>query len=101
MSRRTLAQATRIICGDDGAGMKDPQGWVKRQIRKGRFGGMLIGRNWFMDDDEIKSAIETCRRVAQHPVESTSPVEAAPAAAPSSIVDGLTERARRRLRRSA
>jgi len=90
--RHTLAEATYIIVGDDGSGLTDPEGFVARKLRSGRFPGLKIGRNWFMTDADIESAIQTCRR-GKSPAPEV-PVESVPTAAPS-VIDGLSERARR------
>ena len=91
-ARYTLAQATRIICGDD-SGLADPQLWVMRQLRSGRFHGLKIGRNWFMTQANVEAAIDSLRnetKAASKP--ATDPV------ADPRIIDGLSERAKRRLR---
>lgn len=94
MKRHTLAQATRIICGDD-SGLSDPEGWVVRKLRAGRFGGLKIGRNWFMTDADVEAAQAALRNDPQPRPEPE------PASQPVGILDGLSERASRRLRRSA
>jgi hypothetical protein len=94
MKRYTLAQATRIIC-DDNSGLADPQRWVVRQLRSGRFPGLKIGRNWFMTDADIEAAQDTLRN---DPRPILAP-ESAPE--PVGIISGLSERAARRLGRSA
>lgn len=44
------------ICGDD-SGMKDPHGWVVRQIKKGRFEARKVGRHYRMTQEQIDAAI--------------------------------------------
>jgi hypothetical protein len=91
-ARYTLEQATRVIVGDD-SGLADPQLWMMRQLRKGRFHGFKIGRNWFMTQADVEAAIDSLRngtKAASNPV--TDPV------ADPRIIDGLSERAKRRLR---
>ncbi|ODR07298.1 hypothetical protein BHQ21_09600 [Mycobacterium sherrisii] len=44
--RLTLAEATQRLLGDN-HGLKDPERWVAKQLRTGRFRGQKIGRNWF------------------------------------------------------
>ena len=95
MKRHTLAQATRIICGEDGAGLANPQHWVMCKLRAGRFPGLKIGRNWFMTDADIEAALSALRN------DPKALPEPAPAPQPVGIIDGLSERAARRLRRSA
>ena len=91
MSRHNISVAAQLICGDD-SGLTDPRGWVMRQIRRGKFRACKIGRNWFMTDADIDAAKESLYAVAR-----TEPQT--PAAKPvSSVVDGLSAGARRRLR---
>jgi hypothetical protein len=94
VKRHTLAQATHIICGDD-SGLADPQRWVMRQLRSGRFPGRKIGRNWFMTEAHIEAALDT---LDNNPKPQPEP-ELAPQ--PVGIIGGLSERAARRLVRSA
>jgi hypothetical protein len=73
-ARYTLEQATRVIVGDD-SGLADPQLWMMRQLRKGRFHGFKIGRNWFMTQADVEAAIDSLRngtKAASNPV--TDPV---------------------------
>lgn len=94
MKRHTLAQATRIICGED-SGLGDPERWVVRQLRSGRFPGLKIGRNWLMTDADVEAAQATLRN-------DPKPLPAPePAPQPVGIISGLSERAARRLVRSA
>lgn len=93
MKRHTLAQATRIICGED-SGLSDPQGFILRKLRAGRFPGLKIGRNWFMTDADIEAALSALRN-------DPKPLPAPEPEQPAGIISGLSERAARRLRRSA
>jgi hypothetical protein len=97
MSRHTLAEAARIICGED-SGLRNPERWVAMRIWDRRFTGIKIGRRWFMTDADIEAAIETCRRGIS-PQTPAATVETEPAAAVS-IADGLSARAARRRRAS-
>lgn len=90
MKRHTLAQATRIICGEDGAGMANPQHWVMCKLRAGRFPGLKIGRNWFMTDADVEAAQATLRN-------DPKPLPAPEPERPVGIISGLSERAARRL----
>jgi hypothetical protein len=92
VKRYTLAQATRIIVGDD-SGLGDPERWVVRQLRSGRFPGLKIGRNWFMTDADIEAAQATLRNDPKPRPE--------PEPQPVGILGGLSERAARRLIKSA
>jgi hypothetical protein len=89
MARHNLEAATSIIC--QGADLANPELWVARRLRAGIFPGLKIGRDWFMTDADIESAIQTCRRgCAPDPSQSVEE----PAAAVS-ITDGISVRARR------
>jgi hypothetical protein len=90
VKRHTLAQATLIICGEDGAGLIDPEGWLARRLAKGDFGGIKIARRWFMTDADIDAALSALR----------NDPKPKPAPEPEQPV-GLSERAARRLIRSA
>ena len=90
MKRHTLAQATRVIVGDD-SGLADPQGFVLRKLRAGRFGGLKVGRNWFMTDADIESAVSALRN---DPAPQPAPE---PELQPVGIISGLSERAARRI----
>jgi hypothetical protein len=60
MTARTLSldAAVAQICGTD-SGMKDPRGWVLRQIRARRFQAYKIGRHYRMTQAQIDAALET------------------------------------------
>ena len=90
MSRRDLAYAAVVICGD--AGLRDPQRFVSKRLCRGEFRGIKIARQWFMTDADIAAAIETLRNPAPTP----KPADAQPI----SVVDGLSQRSRRRVLRS-
>ncbi len=57
----SLALAARMICGPDGAGIKDPERWVVRRIRAGRFTGRKIGCMYRMTLQDMEDALEVCR----------------------------------------
>jgi excisionase family DNA binding protein len=48
------------ICGPD-SGMKDPRGWVLRQIRAGRFQAYKIGRHYRMSQQQIDAALDALK----------------------------------------
>lgn len=39
--------------------MKDPVGYLKRQIKAGKIPGRHIGHKWYMTDADIKAAVES------------------------------------------
>lgn len=90
--KHPLPEATRRICGDD-SGLKDPERWVMRQLRSGRFRGQKVGRRWFMSDQDIAAAEE-----ALYPAPKVEPAEPDELV---SVVAGLSTRSRRRLKASA
>jgi hypothetical protein len=92
MIRYTLSKAAELICG--GCGLKDPNLWLMRRLRDGRFRGFKVGHNWFMTAADIEAAKESLYA----PAPPTPEPEREPA---SSIIDGLSERSRRRWLRSA
>jgi hypothetical protein len=90
MTRHTLAQATRIICGDN-SGLADPQRWVAQRLRRGTFQGIRINRNWLMTDADIDAAIASLRN------DKPKPLPVAPDPVPAPITAGLSARSARRL----
>jgi hypothetical protein len=91
-ARYTLEQATELICGRD-SGLRNPQRWVAMRLRRGEFGGVKIGRNWFMTHANVEAAIDSLRnetKAASKPVTNR--------VADPRIIDGLSQRAKRRLR---
>lgn len=89
-SAYTLAEAAELICG--GCGLKDPQLWLMRRLRSGRFRGFKVGHNWFMTAADVEAAKES--------LYAPTPLEPEPEPEPesTSIIDGLSPRSRRRLR---
>jgi hypothetical protein len=92
--RYPLPVATQMILGDN-HGLADPERWVAKQLRAGRFRGQKIGRQWFMRGEDIEAA-------------STPAPAPAPAAdkarrhdptdvEPHSIIGGMSARGARRL----
>lgn len=91
MTRHNLAAATHLIVGDD-SGLADPQRWVTRQLKTGRFRGFKIGRQWFMTSEDVAAAQLS---LYPHPDGESKPETAGTG---SRVVDGLSAGARRRLR---
>lgn len=97
VERFPLPEATRMILGDN-HGLADPERWVAKQLRTGRFRGQKIGRNWFMRAVDIEAAEDA---LSPPPTEPTvAPVIAVevPLVHPDILAD-LTPLARRRARR--
>jgi len=99
-TRYRLPEATRLILGND-HGLADPERWVRKQIKLGRFRAQKIGRSWFMREVDIEAAIESldnvpiCASPPDHPPpQPDSPI--APVAVPD-ILSGISARSRRRI----
>lgn len=91
-TKYSLNSAALKICGPD-SGMKDPTGWVLRQIKRGRFEAYKIGRHYRMTQAQIDAALKAI---------STQPApaeEAAPAAPAGGL--SLTATSARRLRNAS
>lgn len=72
---------------------KNPTRWLKMRLNRGELRGIRLGRAcWRMSDEDI-----TYMLTRYHNGAATEPV----AAEPVSIVDGISARSRRRVRRSA
>lgn len=91
MRKHSLAQSARLLCGDNPP-HSDPEKWLARQLRAGRFRGQKIGRFWFMTDADIEAAEESL-----YPA-GAEPLLHGPEPEPVGIVSGLSERGRRRLK---
>lgn len=85
--KHNLAESTRRICGDNPP-HKNPERWVAIQLRTGRFRGQKIGRYWFMTDADIEAAEQSLYTAPEPALKEESP----------GIINGLSERGRRRLR---
>jgi len=57
--------------------MKDPERWLTRQLRSGRFHGTKVGRHWRMSDRDIEAALEVLSpnplNVIDHPALGLTP----------------------------
>jgi hypothetical protein len=76
-------------------GLKDPERWLRRKLNSGELRGRRYGRHWTMTQSDIEFMLQV-----------VSNENLAPAAAPEqagapagSIVDGMSARSRKRLRR--
>lgn len=97
--RYPLPEATRLILGDN-HGLKDPERWVAKQLRTGRFRGQKIGRNWFMRAVDIEAA--EAALTPEPRIEKLS-AEVESAFVPPADIDmlaGASARSRRRARRN-
>lgn len=92
MKTFSLEASAEKICGPD-SGMKDPAGWVLRQIKRGRFEAYKIGRHYRMTQDQIDAALKT---ISTH----TSSAESSPPEKPAGGLS-LTATSARRLRNAS
>lgn len=71
----------------------DAERWLARRLNRGEIRGYRVGRKWRMTETQVDELIErfTNGKPPARPILNE----------PSSVVDGLSERSRRRLRRSA
>lgn len=90
--KHPLPEAARRICGEN-HGLRDPERWVATQLKRKRFRGQKIGRNWFMTDADIAHAEEA---LYNRPEVMPEP-ESAESVEPVSILAGLSTRSRNRL----
>lgn len=96
MKTYAIPAAAELICGTD-CGMKDPAGWVVRQIKAGRFTARKIGRHYRMTDEQVAAAIALCEQRA--PANDGGTSAPADPVAPEPDAFGLTPMGRRRLQR--
>lgn len=81
------------------ADLKDGVRWLANKARSGDIEAVKIGRTWYMTDDHVALMFDRLTNKREAP---TPPVQPDPASDPApavSLVDGLSERSRRRLRR--
>lgn len=69
---------------------KNPQRWLRDRLNRGEISGYRLGRVWLMTEDDVADFIARHRNTT-----TAAPARQAPA---TSVVDGLSERTRRRLR---
>lgn len=72
----------------------DAERWLARRLNRGQIRGYRVGRIWRMTEDHVEDLIERFTNDADRPA-ITPP---APSSAPITVADGLSRRARRRLR---
>jgi excisionase family DNA binding protein len=73
----------------------DSERWLARRLNRGEIPGYRVGRKWRMTETQVDEFIERFTKGA----DNIAPRAVAPE--PMSVVDGLSPRSRRRLRRSA
>ncbi|BDB43327.1 hypothetical protein Mkiyose1665_18300 [Mycobacterium kiyosense] len=73
------------------AELKDGRRWLADRLNRGEARGYKIGRTWRMTEAHVAELIERCSNTLREP-------EPAPTRPANSIIDGLSPRARRRVR---
>lgn len=72
MKTYSAAEVAEQLVGDS---MKNPEGWVVRQIKSGRFRAMKVGRKYRFTEEQLNAAIQALT-VGGEP--STAPVDDEP-----------------------
>ncbi|MCV7424388.1 helix-turn-helix domain-containing protein [Mycobacterium yunnanensis] len=72
--------------------------WLTRRLNRGELSGYRVGKTWRMTEADVEALIAKHRPATQAPVVESAEPEAV---ATVSFLDGLSERSRRRLERSA
>ncbi len=83
------------------AALKDPTRWLRRKLNAGELRGRRYGRHWTMSADDVAfmlAVVSNDKQVTAGPGPAAPEQEQA-AVQPVSIVDGMSARSRRRLRR--
>ena len=75
---------------------KDPTRWLAARLNRGELRGYRVGRIWRMRDTDIDYLLERYSN-DDKVTETPKPV----LAEPTSIVDGISQRSQRRVRRTA
>lgn len=97
-AKRPLAEAARLICGE-ACTLRDPERWVRERLLDPGypdFRGQKIGRDWYMTDADIRRA-----ELSLYTKSSSKPTAPDEAASPTSLIDGLSARGRRRLQNAS
>ena len=68
--------------------------WLSRRIRAGEISAYKVGRSWRMTEDDVSEFVARRRNSPREPVMAP----AVSAVTPRSIIDGLSERSRARLK---
>ncbi|WP_406816617.1 helix-turn-helix domain-containing protein [Mycobacterium sp. M23085] len=82
------------------AGLKDATRWLANKVRSREIPAVKVGRTWYMADDHVEAMFDRLSNQHGAEAELAQPVpQPEPQTTPAaSIVDGLSERSRRRLR---
>lgn len=95
--KHPLTVAARRICGQ-ACTLRDPERWVRERLLDPNypdFRGQKIGRDWYMTDADIDRAEQSLYLKSGSPTANPEPQAVAQ---PSlSLIDGLSQRGRRRI----
>lgn len=94
-AKHPLPEAARRICGE-ACTLRDPERWVRERLLDPAypdFRGQKIGRDWYMTDADIQRAEQSLYLKAAPP----QPDRSEEPGTPLSLVDGLSQRGRRRV----
>jgi hypothetical protein len=79
---------------------KDPVRWLKRRLQTGEIRGYRLSRAaWRMTEGDVEDLIERHRITAADTPRAVEPAPEPTTEPPISIIDGLSERSRRRIQR--
>jgi hypothetical protein len=74
--------------------------WLARRLNRGEISGYRVGHVWRMTEQQVEDMIDRYSTTATNPVRQPNPVHSPTTGAPLRVVDGLSQRSRRRLSRS-
>jgi hypothetical protein len=74
--------------------------WLARRLNRGEISGYRVGHVWRMTEQQVEDMIDSYSTIATNPVRQPNPVYSPTTGAPLRVVDGLSQRSRRRLSRS-
>lgn len=98
--KHPLAEAARLICGE-ACTLRNPERWVRERLLDPdypEFRGQKIGRDWYMTDADIRRAeLSLYTKASPKPIDSKE----TESESPTSLIDGLSMRGRRRLQNAS
>lgn len=74
--------------------------WLSRRLNAGQIAGYRVGRTWRMTDDDVDAFLARRRNPHQDAKPATEPATPSRPTGPVSILDGLSDRSRRRVVRA-
>ena len=97
MKTYSLAEVIHILGLDE---LKNPERWLRERLNNGTLRGSRIGRGWVMTDRQLEYNLEVALSNADKATPATG-VNQDQQDEPVSILDGMSEIARRRIQRQA